>query len=156
MAPENGRAYKIRNLQVPEKVFDLSAENNRSIIGWQDKGGGAEGQNQAWKFFRQGSGNWAIESVKHPGTFIGIANAPGDGVQLIGQGQPLEWQIVPNYEAFAGEGFESEREANAFRLLIPGMWFNADLADHGNAYNIQLWGKWRGQNQSWILEEFWG
>ncbi|EIW74208.1 carbohydrate-binding module family 13 protein [Coniophora puteana RWD-64-598 SS2] len=156
MAPESGKTYKIRNLQVPEKVVDLSGADQRSVIGWNDKGGGQEAHNQAWRLFRQNSGNWTIESLKAPGTFIGIASGPGDGVHLIGQGVPLEWQIIPNREAFAGEGFDSEREANAFRLLIPGMYFNADLADHGNAHTIQLWGKWRGQNQAWTFEEFRG
>ena len=105
MSIKSGQRYKITNEQT-KLVVDLSAADNKSIIGWNYHGG----ENQQvmtfdilklgthnrdtfkWIPEEQDDGQWTIQSVTAQ-KYLGFEKAPDDGTPLVGLDNPQTWEI---------------------------------------------------------------
>jgi hypothetical protein len=104
---ESGQRYKITN-EGNGMVFDLSATDGKSILGWAFHG--VENQQVSsltysnsrrppynhdvlqWILDKQGDGQWTIRSVMHQ-KYVGFESNPKNGAAVVGLDRPRHWDI---------------------------------------------------------------
>ncbi|KAF9445406.1 carbohydrate-binding module family 13 protein [Macrolepiota fuliginosa MF-IS2] len=138
---QSGRRYKITNVKNTERALDLSGADSRSIIGYGFHGG----DNQKWEL-QQDSQGWTLRNVS-TGLYVAVEGHRGhnnndypNGTKVIGTQESYKWHIW----------HESD---NKFRISVPDVKKSLDLSNHGQGPDIEIWGKWDGENQLWYFDE---
>jgi len=130
------KVYKITNVKAGT-VVDLSAGDNKTIIGYPDH----DGPNQKWKFIWT-DGAWAIQSAA-VGTYIGLDGAAANGTNLVAVSNPVTWDIW--FDAL---------DTTTYRICVHDTVQNWDLAGYGNSTpgtHVQTWTRWKGLHQTWTI-----
>jgi len=133
---QSGMTYKITNF-ASGTVVDLSAADNTTIMGYPDH----DGLNQHWKFQWTNLG-WTIQNAA-VGTYVGLNGPAANGTDLVAVASAVGWDIWP----------DSVNPA-AYRFFVHGTKENWDLTDFGNSTPgtpVQLWQKWSGSHQTWLV-----
>ncbi|KAI0251696.1 carbohydrate-binding module family 13 protein [Lactifluus subvellereus] len=88
---KSGRPYKITNVEA-RYVVDLSTFDNRTIIGYHDRGR----DNQKWWVEPYYRGDlqcqWAIRSVSTD-KYLGFEGAPSNGTHIVAVDNPQPWAL---------------------------------------------------------------
>jgi len=131
--------YKITNVKASKIVVDLSAGDNKTVIGYPDH----DGDNQKWLFtFTQNA--WTIKN-KAVGTYLAPADtsSPTNGTGLVASDSPFIWDI-----------WHDETQSGKYRIFVPNTPFNLDLTGYGNSTPgnpIQTWKKYKNTWQIWTI-----
>ncbi|KAF8641649.1 hypothetical protein AX16_009875 [Volvariella volvacea WC 439] len=134
---QGGVTYRIVNAQAGTAI-DLSAGDDRSVIGWTPH----DGANQRWTLEWTGR-SWFFRSAA-TGQFLALDGSPNDGTRLIASENPQEWHI-----------WQDQYDTSSYRIFVPYTYYNIDLSGWGNATPgtpIQLWWTWKGGHQTWRFE----
>jgi len=131
---QSGRTFTITNAKAGSAI-DLSAADNRSIIGFPLHGG----TNQQWTTEWTSIG-WTFRS-RASGLYIGLNGSPSDGSRLVAVTAPVGWHI-----------WHDQVNPSAYRIYAPLTTFNFDLYGHGDpapGTPIITWSAWSGTHQTW-------
>ncbi|TFK61281.1 ricin B-like lectin [Pluteus cervinus] len=135
---QNGVTYVITNVK-SRTVLDLSAGDNRSVIGWPRH----NGPNQRWTLVWAGNG-WNIRSLSS-GLFLNIDGSPENGTRLVATSAPILWHI-----------WADQKDPTTHRIFIPNTYYNLDLYNYGDptpGTPVTLWWTWEGLHQTWKFEQ---
>ncbi|KII84906.1 carbohydrate-binding module family 13 protein [Plicaturopsis crispa FD-325 SS-3] len=138
MSIQSGQTYVLTNVK-GGTALDLSGGDNKSLIGFQNHGGG----NQQWQLSQENSG-WVFRNVG-TGKYLGVEGRADDGVPVVAVDSPFIWNIWPD-----------EKDGSVYRVFVPNTAYNIDLSDHGNSEpgtKVTLWWKWEGTNQTWRFNQ---
>ncbi|KAN0133565.1 Ricin B lectin domain containing protein [Lactarius tabidus] len=141
---ESGQRYKITN-EGNGMVFDLSATDGKSILGWTFHGG----ENQQWILDKQGDGQWTIRSVMHQ-KYVGFGDTPRNGAAVVGLDRPCHWDIEI-LDSEDSEDHDYPRVKFWVRSTLLVVEFPKERPELGGP--LQLWAAQDERYQVWILEE---